>query len=378
MEFSIDRKYFLDKLTMVSRAITPHSPLPVLNGIRIQLHEDRMVLTGSDKEFTIQTMIFPGEESQLMIDQPGTTIVDSRILLELVRRMNAPTLKVITSDGDLMRLSAQDGNFDIIGRGNQDYPDLALEQPQTHIQLPASLLKDIYEQTAYAASEKNSRQVLMGINLQVGDGKAAATATDSYRLALKVAPVETGDVQFRVTIPTGPFGEAVRSFGNEEMIDTYVDRRKIQFVFGNTLIQTQLYEGNFPDAARIIPVKFISTLKVAASELEGMLNRSTIYTSTNSSSGSIAPVQMTCSADEVGMRVLSSDIGSCKQKLNSPLYQGEELAVSFNAKLMLDALRGLKSSDQVELGFTGELRPIKITNPEDPTLTMIVVPIRSS
>ncbi len=378
MEFSIDRKYFLDKLTLVSRAIAPHSPLPVLNGIRIQLFEDRMVLTGSDKEFTIQTTIRPDEESQLEIEQPGSTVVDSRILLELIRRMNTTVLKVITSDGDLMRLSARDGNFDLIGREAAAYPDLALEQPQTHIQLPASLLKEIYEQTAYAASEKNSRQVLMGINLQVGDGKIAATATDSYRLALKVAPLETGETSFRVTIPTAPFGEAVHSFGSSEMIDTYVDRRKIQFVFGDTLIQSQLYEGNFPEAARIIPVKYMSTLKVSAGELEGMLNRSTIYTSSSSSSGSIVPVQMNCSAEDVGMRVLSSDIGSCKQRLDSPVYQGDELSVSFNAKLMLDALRGLHSQDQVQLDFTGELRPIKITNPDDPTLTMIVVPIRSS
>lgn len=377
MEFTIRRQSFLERLVLASRAIAAHSPMPLLEGIRIQVFEDRMVLTGSDKEFTVQTTIYPDEQNLFVIEQPGSMVVDARFLLELIRRISGETVKVFTADGDLMRVSSKDGSFDLIGRPSADYPPLALERPEMHLQLPAKLLQEIYDQTSYAVSEKDSRQVLMGINLQIENGTLAATATDSYRLARKVCDVET-EAACRITIPTQPFCEACRSFGSHEMIDLYIDRRKIQFVFGDTLMQSQLYEGTFPDAVRIIPERFLSTLTIPAADLEAMLSRTAIYTASTSQIGSIVPVQMNCTPELVSMRVLSSEIGSCKQNLENPDYEGDEMKVSFNAKLMLDALKGLHSSDQVRLGFTGELRPIKISNPADPTLTMIVVPIRSN
>lgn len=377
MEFTIRRQDFLDRLVLASRGITPHSPMPVLEGIRIQVFEDRMVLTGSDKEFTVQTTIYPNDQNLFVIEQTGSMVVDSRFLLELVRRVSGETIKVFTADGDLMRISSKDGSFDLIGRPSSDYPPLSLERPQTHIQLPAKLLQEIDDRISYAASEKDSRQVLMGINLQITEGTLAATATDAYRLARKVCEVET-EQECRITIPTQPFSEACRSFGNHEMIDLYMDRRKIQFVFGDTLMQSQLYEGTFPDAERIIPTQFLTTLTLSSHDLEAMLSRTAIYTATSSQIGSIVPVQMSCSPETVSMRVLSSEIGSCKQSLENADFDGDEINVAFNAKLMLDALKGLHSSDKVTLGFTGEMRPIKVYNPDDPTLTMIVVPIRSS
>lgn len=377
MEFSIRRQSFLERLVLASRAIAAHSPMPLLEGVRIQVFSDRMVLTGSDKEFTVQTTIYPDEQNLFVIEQPGSIVVDSRYLLELIRRISGETIKIFTVDGDLMRVSSKDGSFDLIGRPSADYPALALDQPETHFQLPARLLQEIYDQISYAVSEKDSRQVLLGINLQIENQTLAATATDSYRLARKVCPVETG-VECRITIPTQPFGEACRSFGSHEMIDLYVDRRKIQFVFGDTLMQSQLYEGVFPDASRIIPDRFVASLTLPASDLEAMLARTAIYTASTSQAGSIAPVQMTCSPEQVNLRVLSSEIGSCKQSLEAPVYEGSDITVSFNARLMQDALKGLHSSVRVTLGFTGELRPIRISNPDDETLTMIVVPIRSN
>lgn len=391
MEFTIRRKAFLDHLNLVSKGITPHSPIPVLGGILMQVQEKGMVLTGSDKEFVVRT-ILPSEEMEqeqnlesdthLVIEQTGSMVVDSKILVELVSRVSGETIRVISTDGDLMRLVTEDGNFDLIGRPGSDYPDLALERPGTKLELPAKLLQDIFDQVSYAVSSKNSRQVLMGINLQIENGELAATATDSYRLARKVVPVdvelEEGQ-SIRITIPKEPFGKACSSFGSAETIKIYVDRRKIQFVFGHTLIQSQLYEGAFPDAARIIPVSYISNLRTPASDIKGMLSRTAVYTASTSQIGSIVPVEMNCSEEAgVGMRVLSSEIGSCKQRLTGSSYDGQDLRVSFNAKLMLDALQGLHASNDVILSFTGELRPIKITNPDDESLTMIVVPIRAS
>ncbi len=376
MEFSINRNSFLEKLNTASRAIGAHSPVPALSGVLIQVREDHLVLTGSDSELVIQTTIVPDEKNQLVIASAGSIVVDSRLLLELIRKMSGETIQIFAADPDLMHLTGPDGNFELVGRSSESYPAVHLDRPEVHFQLPAKLLADIYNEIGYAVSEKNSRQVLMGINLQLSDRVLAATATDAYRLARKVSAVDT-DESCKITIPASSFAEAVRSFGDEETIDLYVNRKKVQFVFDHTVIQSTLFEGTYPDSRAIIPTQFVSTLVMNRSDLEGMLNRSAIYTISSSSSGNIVPIRMECTGEGVFIRVLTSDVGSCRQSFSDVEYMGSDIVVSYNAKLMLDALKGLGNSKKVSLAFTGELRPIKITNPDDPTLTMIVVPLRA-
>ncbi len=376
MEFSINRNCFLEKLNIAARAISLHSPLPSMSGMLIQVREDHLVLTGQNGDLVIQTTMIPDEQNQLVIASTGSIVVDSRLLLELIRKMNGEIIQVFAPDPDLMHLTGPDGNFELVGRPAETYSPVHLERPEVHFQLPAKLLTNIYNEVAYAVSEKNSRQVLMGINLQLSERVLSATATDSYRLARKVSAVDT-DESCKITIPASSFAEAIRSFGDEEMIDLYVNRKKVQFVFDHTVIQSTLFEGTYPDPRAIIPNQFISTLLMNRHDLEGMLNRAMIYTVSSSTAGSIVPIRMECSGEGVNIRVLTSDVGSCRQSFSEVEYMGSDLAVSYNAKLMLDALHGLGNSKKVSLAFTGELRPIKITNPEDPTLTMIVVPLRS-
>lgn len=377
MEFVINRLDFLQQVTTVSRAIVQHSPKLILRGILIDVKQDRIVLTGSNKDFVIQSEIMAGEPAMLSIQQTGSMVVEAKVFGELLRRMDGPVLKVVSLDDVVMRLSCLDGNFDLVGMPGRDYEALALDRPPLHLQMTGKLLKEIFDQVGYATSEKDSRQVLMGINLACKDSHLYATATDSIRMARKVVPLECEE-EFSITIPKSTFSDTVRSLKEDDTVDLYIGKKKIQIVDGHTVYQTQLYEGVYPDASRIIPTQFISTLEVGVNELEGMLDRATIYTTSNTASGEISPVRMDCSEEAVGVQVLTSDIGSCRQPMDGARYSGQPLALSFNAKLVLDALRGLKSKGIVQLGFTGELRPIRITNPEDDTLTMVVVPIRSS
>ena len=54
----------------------------------------------------------------------------------------------------------------------------------------------------------------------------------------------------------------------------------------------------------------------------------------------------------------------------------EDINIAFSAKYMTEALNALKT-DEVELSFVGEVKPITIKNTEDDGLIQLVVPIRT-
>ena len=54
----------------------------------------------------------------------------------------------------------------------------------------------------------------------------------------------------------------------------------------------------------------------------------------------------------------------------------ENIKISFSARYMMDALKSF-STENVDLHFVGEIKPILIKSSDDDTLTQLVLPIRT-
>ena len=113
MKFSIDRRYLQDKLSTAARAVSPFSPLPALSGILIDVREDRIVFTGSDSNVAIQTAITPGEMNRLQIESTGSVCVESKYILDIVRKLDCDTVGMELMDYTLVRLTTENGTFNI-------------------------------------------------------------------------------------------------------------------------------------------------------------------------------------------------------------------------------------------------------------------------
>lgn len=57
-------------------------------------------------------------------------------------------------------------------------------------------------------------------------------------------------------------------------------------------------------------------------------------------------------------------------------YEGEDISLTCNGTYMLDAIKAL-GCEKVLIEFSGFMKPIKVSNPEDASVLMILVPIRS-
>lgn len=372
MKFTINRKYLSDKLTIVARAISLYSPLPALAGICIEVKKDQIILTGSDSTISIQSTILPDEKNQLIIETEGSIIVESKYLLEIVRKMDFDTIYFELVDTTLLRISNQLGVFHLNGIESFTYPDLDFYKPKNHFVLSKKNLEEIYNQTAFACSEKDNRPVLTGINFRAAGSTLFCSATDTYRLARKQIHLDESR-DFNITISQKALNDVVRSFEESETndVDIYVDNKKIQFYFDGTLYQSNLLDGLFPDVERIIPQEFISFYQSDAQELVRAIDRTNFIRKDK-----VHLVRLECNTKEIRLKTRSSEIGDSDEVLSSALYTGEELAVTCNGKFMTDAIKAL-GGERVEIDFTGVLKPFRLTNPADDSALMVVVPVRS-
>lgn len=371
MEFVINRKYFYEQLSTVARAISPFSPLPALSGILIDVKEDQIVLTGSDSNIAIRSTLVPGEQNQLQIISTGTISVESRYLLDIVRKLDCPMVRLELVDYTLVRLTSENGKYNINSSPADEYPPVDFSRPEGHFNLKPEEFDNIVAQTSFACSDKDQRPVLNGVNFEARGRDLYCSGTDTYRLARKTVQLED-DQNFNITISAKSLSEVVKSLGADtEVLEIFADRRKVQFVFDKTIIQSRLLDGTFPNLKAIIPTSFIGTLDVNTSELARAIDRTNFMRSEN-----VHLIQLDCSDKGVRLKVKASEIGNSDELLRDAHWEGDPLIVTLNGSYVQDALKALRG-ERTLFQFSGLLKPILLTNPADESIIMVVVPVRT-
>ena len=369
MQFRILRTELLSALNKVSRAVSSKSPLPVLTGIKFNLTEDALILTGSDSDITIETTIEKNEK-KLMIYQPGAVVLAGHYISEIIRKIESEYIDIEIIDGTLTRIKGDRSEFNLNGIKAIDYPKIDLTCRGEHFTLDSLLLKTIITQTVFATSDKETRPILTGVNFRASDGELSCIATDSYRLAKKVIAVEEG-LKFNITIPAKSLNEIAKIIEKVEDIDVYVSERKILFNMNGSVVQTRLIDGAFPDTSRLIPTTFDYELTVDTRDILSAIDRASLFASDASNI-----VKLTMRENNVQITSKSQEIGSVEEDLHTATFAGNPLNISYSAKYVTDAIRSI-GSNQIKIYFVGDMKPFIIKNEEDESLIQLVLPVRT-
>lgn len=366
MNFKIKRTILLNALSKVSRAVSIKSPLPVLTGIKFELKENELILTGSDSDITIQTIIKDGIE----VIETGSVVLSSRYILEIVKKIDSESVHIYIVDGTLTRIEGSGSKFDLNGTSYIDYPRIDLKENGSHFEMKSTDLKQAIEQTSFATSEKETRPVLTGVNFKAKDRTLECIATDSYRLAKRILNIDS-DITFNIIIPKKSLIEISRIIEKDENIDLYVSDRKVLFIFDTLKIQTRLIDGTYPDTSRLIPDEFGYSMSVDSTSLLNSIDRASLLSNEQTNI-----IKLSMSEDNVIISSHSQEIGSVEENLSRAFFKGEPLSISFSAKYLNDAIKSI-NGDKVRLLFTGEMRPFIIKDFEKEDIMQLVLPVRT-
>lgn len=366
MNFKIKRLELLNALTKVSRAVSIKSPLPVLTGIKFDLKEDELILTGSDSDITIQTSI----QDHIDIIEPGSVVLSSKYILEIIKKIDSEDVHIFIVDGTLTRIEGANSRFDLNGTSYIDYPRIDLNKTGVNLQMKSIDLKEAIEQTSFATSEKETRPVLTGVNFKAKNHVLECIATDSYRLAKRILNIDS-DISFNIIIPKKSLIEISRIIEKDELIDLYVSDRKVLFIFDHVLIQTRLIDGTFPDTSRLIPDSFDYSMSIDSTSLLNSIDRASLLTNEQTNI-----VKLTMNQDTVILSSFSQEIGSVEENLSRAFYKGEPLKISFSARYLTDAIKSI-NGQKVRVLFTGEMKPFIIKDFEREDIIQLVLPVRT-
>ncbi|MGD6771809.1 DNA polymerase III subunit beta [Staphylococcus simulans] len=376
MEFTIKRDYFINQLNDTLKAISPRTTLPILTGIKIDVKEEGIILTGSDSEISIEISIpkeVDGEEI-VTITETGSVVLPGRFFVDIIKKLPGKDVKLSTNEQFQTLITSGHSEFNLSGLDPDQYPLLPQVSQDDAIQLPIKVLKNVIAQTNFAVSTSETRPVLTGVNWLIQDNELICTATDSHRLAVRKLKLEDEDIDNKnVIIPGKALAELNKIVtDSEDDINIFFASNQVLFKVGNINFISRLLEGHYPDTSRLFPENYETKIEMSNSDFYHAIDRASLL----AREGGNNVIKLSTGNQEVELSSTSPEIGTVKEDVDANSVEGSSLKISFNSKYMMDALKAI-DNDEVEVEFFGTMKPFTLKPKDDDSVVQLILPIRT-
>lgn len=380
MKFSIKRQKLLASIQEVSNAISPRAAvIPILTGMKLNMDNDTLTLTGSNSDITIESTIKSkdGDEEVITDISNGSIVLPVPHFPDIIKKLPGEIVHIEVKDNYQTIIQSEKSVFELHGQSSEEYPRIYVEKDNPHFSIPAKDLKKLIRQTVFAVSTMETRPILTGVHVSFHDGNVRFTSTDTHRLARSEANVDLLDKQtadLSIVIPGQSLLELSKIINNvEETIYISIMKNQVVFYTDHLLFISRLLSGTYPDTDRLIPTNVKSTLRMKTKEFIRTLDRAALLASEEQNH--------VVRFEALGKPFIeissnSPEIGRVNEQMEIISHEGEEVNISFSSKYLLEALRTI-DSEEVNISFTGPMHPFMVTNPENEKILHLILPVRT-
>ena len=377
LNFSINKHFFLQALTITKRAISHKNAIPILSTVKIDVTAEGITLIGSNGQISIEHFIsVKQEDAGLLVNEPGGILLEASFFINVVSSLPDVTLDFREIEQKQVVLVSGKSEITLKGKDVDQYPRIQDVPATNPLVLQTSLLKEMIHQTAFAASLQESRPILTGVHFVLTNHQELkAVATDSHRMSQKKLTLEKAGDNFDVVIPSKSLRELTAVFTDDiETVEIFFANNQILFRSENISFYTRLLEGNYPDTDRLIPTDFTSVVTFEVSRLRSAMERARLLSNATQN----GTVKLELAKGLVSAHVNSPEVGRVHEEIDTESLTGDDLTISFNPTYLIEALKAL-SSEKVTISFISPVRPFTLV-PEDQEedFIQLITPVRTN
>lgn len=377
INFSINKNLFLQALNTTKRAISLKNAIPILSTVKIDVTNEGITLIGSNGQISIENFIsIKNENAGLLVTSSGSILLEATFFINVVSSLPDVTLDFKEIEQKQIVLTSGKSEITLKGKDADQYPRIQEISASSLLVLETSVLKNIINETAFAASTQESRPILTGVHFVLTENKNLKTvATDSHRMSQKKIVLEKNGDNFDVVIPSRSLREFSAVFTDDiETVEIYFTNNQLLFRSENISFYTRLLEGNYPDTDRLIPTEFTSVVTFDKNNLRYAMERARLLSNATQN----GTVKLEIINGVVSAHVNSPEVGRVNEEIDTESISGQDLTISFNPTYLIDSLKAI-NSEKVTISFISAVRPFTLI-PSDDTENFIqlITPVRTN
>jgi len=377
MKFIIQRDKLVQGVQDVMKAVSSRTTIPILTGIKIVAHTEGVTLTGSDSDISIESFIPAEEDGKEFVEivQAGSVVLQAKFFSEIVKKLPMDIVEIEVGNHHSTIIRSGKAEFSLNGLDAEEYPHLPQIEEDNIFKIPTDLLKAMIRQTVFAVSTSETRPILTGVNWKLENGELICIATDSHRLALRKAMINSeSQSSYNVVIPGKSLSELSKILDDtSELIEIVITENQVLFKAKNLLFFSRLLDGNYPDTSRLIPADSKTNLTLNSKEFLQAIDRASLLA--KEARNNVVKLS-TLSDGMIEVSSNSPEIGKVSEEIQAEVVEGEELKISFSAKYVMDALKALEGTE-INVNFTGAMRPFVIRTKDDDSMLQLILPVRT-
>lgn len=374
MHFIVSSNTLLKNLQLVSGIISPNIALPILENFLFDLDGNKLTITGADME----TMIKVELDVQVGENESGKQhikkCVPSKILTEYLKNLPEQPIHFTLNDEDnSIELSSNTGKYKIGGENGNEYPKEPQAEDTTSFQMTSNQLIEAINKTIFATSNDNLRPAMTGVFFEFEEDGINFVSTDAHRMVKMSNTAVTSPKLGSIIIPKKPLQQLRTILAGDDSILNISYNNSHLFINTERLnMNCRLIEGRFPPYRAVIPTENPFTLVANRADLLSCLKRVSIFASKSTS-------QIVFDINGNTISISGQDIDfSYEGKETIPCqYNGEDMIIGFNAKLLIEMLNNLEGEEiKLELSMPSKAGIFRqVENAENQDLLMLLMPL---
>ena len=368
MKLAQTRETLLESLQATLGAIEKRHTSPILENVLLRISAGQSYWRGTDLELEIAT-------STPVIDATeGEITLPARKLADICKALPAESLvNIDVQDNGRALVSCGRSRFELATLPASDFPDLDDIGETQVLDIPEDDLKALLDNTAFAMANQDVRYYLNGMLLELTPEHIRTVSTDGHRLSLyTLTQMESlPSTTSQVIIPRKGVLELSRLLRSDSKVPVRLElsQNHLRAQIDNLRFTSKLVDGRYPDYQAAVPAKGQISVDVDRIALKNMLTRVAIL-----SNEKFRGVRLSLQENVLAVQSNNPEQETAQDELDV-LYGGNEFNIGFNVNYLLDAINHL-SNDTVTLQLNSPESSALVTDPADPAIRNVIMPIR--
>jgi DNA polymerase III subunit beta len=373
MEITVSKFELLRELTATQGVVERKTTIPILSNYLFEAAGDKLSLTATDLDLSLRT------SCNAKVKKEGACTIPARKLHDYVKLLPDADITIRLLENHWVSIRCGRSNTKMVGMAKSNFPGLPVFPSAGTIKIPAAVLRSMIAKTGFAIASEESRYTLNGALMVLKPESITMVATDGHRLAHVERTSEKFEGvsgEMKTLIPKKAMDELkslLDSHGESdvESIDFAKDESTLFFRVGPRLLTSRQLTGQFPNYEAVLPKDISKSITLQGEELGAAIARVAQFADERSRA-----VRLRLEKGELKLSASSTETGESEDSLEVA-YDGEPMAIGFNAQYLIDFIKATGSGEvKLELKdaqSAGQLRPAE---GEDYKYRYIVMPMR--
>jgi DNA polymerase III subunit beta len=369
MEITVSKFELLRELTATQGVVERKTTIPILSNYLFEAAGDKLSLTATDLDLSLRT------SCNAKVKKEGACTIPARKLYDYVKLLPDADITIRLLENHWVSIRCGRSNTKMVGMARSNFPGLPVFPSTGTIKIPSAVLRSMIAKTGFAIASEESRYTLNGALMVLKPESITMVATDGHRLAHVERTGEKFEGvsgEMKTLIPKKAMDELKSLLDSDvETIDFAKDESTLFFRVGPRLLTSRQLTGQFPNYEAVLPKDVTKSITLQGEELGAAIARVAQFADERSRA-----VRLRLEKGELKLSASSTETGESEDSIEI-VYDGEPMAIGFNAQYLIDFIKATGSCEvKLELKdaqSAGQLRPAE---GEDYKYRYIVMPMR--